>query len=409
LGYYWNALGMSSATSRIVIYRWETDGSVTAPDGASLVGHLTAGQAGCWDGFCIRMEWQHFSADAAMVVVGPDIWYYYMNYWPYFINSAATDLLVENYNQYYVWQETCRETPGDSRATFFNWNEYPLFNAIPQDTVFLRSGLPIPRGSNVIKATVVLEGNSDYMVPGDSFLQPVCENGCDGKLVVRTQLVDHANVWWGLWGGPINGLPFLSTYSDSEISNPRFIDEVEIDVTDAVQAFVDRPDWQPYGARALFRFQRANHSDPDKFVFNRGMCWNWWQCAPRIRLTYSAPGTRTRSERSVPASTLSKSEHQPQVTLLSPTGGEKLPVSRPVTVKFASEYASTHVISVSTDGGKTFPVEDSVSRVDFPRQEAQWVPMSKLTSGTKAIVRVLAFNEQGEFARALSQEIEFIN
>ena len=101
------------------------------------------------------------------------------------------------------------------------------------------------------------------------------------------------SVYWALWAGPIHGLPVLSAYSDYELSNMRGIDEVAMDVTAAVQAFVNRPTWNPSG-KALFRFTRANWTDPDTFVVARGMCYNFWQCAPQLRFSYRPPGQKKR-------------------------------------------------------------------------------------------------------------------
>jgi hypothetical protein len=83
-----------------------------------------------------------------------------------------------------------------------------------------------------------------------------------------------------LWSGPIHGIPLLPQYSDFEVVDPRGQNEIAIDVTAAVQAFVNRPGWIA-GNKAVFQFARANWSDSDGFVFNRGLCTGW-QCAPRL-------------------------------------------------------------------------------------------------------------------------------
>jgi hypothetical protein len=94
MGYYWNPLGMPAASGRLVIYRWETDASVTSPDGVTLVGSLTEGQIGVFGGYTVKLNWLHYSGTACMVSVGPDIYYYYVYYWYYYMPSSVDNQIV---------------------------------------------------------------------------------------------------------------------------------------------------------------------------------------------------------------------------------------------------------------------------------------------------------------------------
>jgi len=111
--------------------------------------------------------------------------------------------------------------------------------------------------------------------------------GCDGSLTIRTHFIDRS-VWWQLWAGPVHGLPVLPQYSDAVIENPSWSDEIEFDITNAMQAFVSRSGHSPYD-RALLRFTRVDPTDTDTFFVQRGMCFNWYQCAPRFRIQWGPP------------------------------------------------------------------------------------------------------------------------
>ncbi len=80
---------MPSASGRLVIYRWETDASVTSPDGVTLVGSLTEGQMDYFGGYLVKFNWIHFSGVACMISVGGDVPFYTVYYWPYSLPSSV--------------------------------------------------------------------------------------------------------------------------------------------------------------------------------------------------------------------------------------------------------------------------------------------------------------------------------
>ncbi len=403
MGFFPNPLGMPSATGQVVIYRWETDAARTSPDGASVVGWLGEGQTGWFDGWTVKYNWMHFSGTAAMISVGPDVWYYWLGYWPYYLPTSVDNLIVENFPQYYVWTESCREAPGEPGATFFSWNDFRILGPIPFDAAFYRSNLPVPQGSRIIKAEIVFEGEINFSDASLGFRQPN-KTGGDGKLVLRTELVDNDNVWWALWAGPIHGLSFLTTGSDHEVSEVRGINEVAIDVTAAVQAFVDRPGWNP-GGKALFRIRRADWQDPDGFVFSRGMCYNYWQCAPRLRLTYRPRGQKRDHETpSSPRKVQRQNYPAPSVTVVSPS---VMFLGQPSTISFSPSSASvTSYVSVSMHGNET--VQIACARIDYPGSACVFVPSGNATVAN-AFVRVIAYNQAGDPAVAVSALFNILN
>ncbi len=80
-----------------------------------------------------------------------------------------------------------------------------MLGPIAFDAAFMRISMNIPQGSVVLSCEVVLESEVWFTDPATGY-RHYPRVGGDRRLVIRTQLVDHDNVWWGLWAGPIHGL-----------------------------------------------------------------------------------------------------------------------------------------------------------------------------------------------------------
>ncbi len=295
------------------------------------------------------------------------------------------------------------QAPGESGCSFPKWNTLPLLSPISFDATFYRISCPIPQGSHILRAEVIFQSEISQTIPSLGFKQQIPPGG-DGKLVIRTQLVDNDNVYWPLWSGPIHGLPFLSTYSDSEVQTMRGIDDVAVDVTAALQAFVNRPTWNPAG-KALFRFSRADWSDPDVFYVSRGMCYNYWQCAPQLRFSYRPPGQKKRQLVPPPPPQHAKRVLPlPAVSIVTPPW-LLLGVAYPVSFS-ASAAAVTSYVAISVDGGANYEI--ACARVDFPQSVCLYTRNATVTT-EGALLRVIAYNAEGGPAVAVSSPFAIRN
>jgi len=103
MGYYWNALGMSSMTNRLLVYKWETDTPYISPDSSSLVAH---GQVGQWlyiDSFHIRVDYLAHDGKSIGITVGSNA-YWWSHPQPAKTIASSGSAIIENLPQYYVWQ-----------------------------------------------------------------------------------------------------------------------------------------------------------------------------------------------------------------------------------------------------------------------------------------------------------------
>ncbi|HLK61846.1 MAG TPA: RHS repeat domain-containing protein [Bryobacteraceae bacterium] len=100
----------------------------------------------------------------------------------------------------------------------------------------------------------------------------------------------------------------------------------------------------------------------------------------------------------------------PAITLLQPTGGEVIMGGAPYNIQWLSDDnvgVATHDVSLSTDGGTTFPTVIA-SGLGGNTQAYNWTVPPEITPGRKAVIRVTATDAAGNATPAASGLLSII-
>ena len=143
--------------------------------------------------------------------------------------------------------------------------------------------------------------------------------------------------------------------------------------------------------------------------FKNSLCYNWWQCAPRIKVTFRPPGSTKRSstiidlEDGKDSASTDAFDSTPSppliVALRTPAKDTLIDIDHPVHISWnaTGEQWTTALVTTSIDGGDNYQRVPNCLAVPYPAATCTW-NLTKSVDSAQIHIRVIVYNADSRHA-----------